>query len=103
MVIALSPFLFFWAGDAALPAGFRRPPFLRTPRGPPPSVVISRALAGLLARGSSLGWPSRERPSGSSASLAAYSCGGSAGFSPASLLARDATRGAPKHLYLGGG
>lgn len=52
-----------------------------------------RALAGLLARGLAPGWPSRVSPVASSAMLAAYSCGGSAGLAPASLLAREVTRG----------
>src|SRR5690606_8340231 len=102
MVIALSPFLFFRPGDAALSAGF--PPAVFLAHVPRPSAFgrhLSRfgrsPGSRVLAR---LAFPG-DIPSGSSASLAAYSCGGSAAFSPASLLARDASRGAPKHLYLG--
>ena len=52
------------------------------------------ATAGFLTRGSLLGCPSRGQPPVvRSASLAAYSCGGSAGIPPASHLARARVAG----------
>ncbi len=61
---------------------------------PPSVVVIFAALAGLLtSRLNRLGPPSRNvNSSGFGPWLAAYSCGGSAGFSPVSLFADESPR-----------